>query len=249
MRSELFSIRMRAAEGGAHEDGGKHISGAEALVEEKGLEKSVLDFLSKARTHTRGTPDFLQISVEKVATHDIRKIETLPVRRFDVSSIAEGREKAAELLKRIRISKVAIDNAFHHLLNGPTHRGAILVEAHSGERMDARGLKGIRVSRFGWNSDAALPANGRIRDAMAIASKVASSPFSVAELCWSDDPDYTAGYVSSGTFGYMRVSRLKEIGCETGGRVFFILPNTDVDDYIRYLEKCPVLISTKGREL
>ena len=249
MKNELFSIRMRAAEGGAHEDGGKHISGAEALVEERRLEKSVLDFLSKARMHTRGNPDFLQISVEKVPAHGVKKIKSLPVRRYDGSSITEGRGRAVELLKGIGVSKIAIDNAFHHLLNGPTHRGAILVESHSGQRMDARGLKGIRVSRFGWDSDAGLTANERILDAMAIASKVASSPSTVAELCWSDDPDYTAGYVSSGTYGYTRVSPLKEMGCETGGRVFFILPNTDVDEYIRYLEKCPVLISTKGRGL
>lgn len=28
----LYSVRMRAAEGGSHEQGGKHISGAEKLI-------------------------------------------------------------------------------------------------------------------------------------------------------------------------------------------------------------------------
>ena len=33
----LYSIRMRSAEGGAHEHGGRHISGAERIVDEKTL--------------------------------------------------------------------------------------------------------------------------------------------------------------------------------------------------------------------
>ena len=34
----LYSIRMRGAEGGPHEEGGRHISGAERIVEESDLE-------------------------------------------------------------------------------------------------------------------------------------------------------------------------------------------------------------------
>ena len=41
----LYSIRMRGAEGGPHEEGGRHISGAERIVEESDLE-SVASSLS-----------------------------------------------------------------------------------------------------------------------------------------------------------------------------------------------------------
>ena len=35
----LYSIRMRSAQGGAHENGGHHISGAERLISKQDLSK------------------------------------------------------------------------------------------------------------------------------------------------------------------------------------------------------------------
>ena len=37
----------------------------------------------------------------------------------------------------------------------------------------------------------------RVIDAIAIASKVADKNETIAELCWSDDTEYTTGYVAS----------------------------------------------------
>ena len=54
-----------------------------------------------------------------------------------------------------------------------------------------------------------------------MASKVASAVGVVAELCWSDDPEYVSFYVASAKYGYKRIPVLKEYGNPIGGRVFF----------------------------
>ncbi|CAM5620838.1 6-carboxyhexanoate--CoA ligase [Lysinibacillus sphaericus] len=58
--------------------------------------------------------------------------------------------------------------------------------------------------------------------ALALATKVANSPYTIAELCWSDDPEYVTGYVSNHEIGYVRITPLKREGCESGGRIFFV---------------------------
>lgn len=65
----------------------------------------------------------------------------------------------------------------------------------------------------------------------------------VAELCWSDDPDYVVGYVGSVKNGYRRIPVLKEKHCPIGGRVFFLRPDTDVAALINYYEEEVVFIT------
>jgi len=80
-------------------------------------------------------------------------------------------------------------------------------------------------------------------DALAIATKVADRKESVAELCWSDDPAYTTGYVASRKSGYIRITNMKKKGNPAGGRVFFVnLQGLNLEEYIHYLEKQPVII-------
>lgn len=87
----------------------------------------------------------------------------------------------------------------------------------------------------------------RTREALALATKVAHAPALVAELCWSDEADYTAGYVASLTTGYVRFPFLKQNGDRNGGRVFFIdRGELDMDGLIRYLKIEPVLINEIG---
>jgi 6-carboxyhexanoate--CoA ligase len=69
----------------------------------------------------------------------------------------------------------------------------------------------------------------------------------VAELCWSDDPDYTAGYVASAGMGYVRFPLLKQLGDTKGGRAFFVDKDAlDMDAFLRYLEKEATLITDTG---
>lgn len=68
------------------------------------------------------------------------------------------------------------------------------------------------------------------------------TPAAIAELCWSDDPDYITGYVAGKKMGYQRITAMKEYGTEEGCRVFFIDGSNDVNTYIHDLEKQPILI-------
>ena len=81
-----------------------------------------------------------------------------------------------------------------------------------------------------------------VREALVLASKVAGAEGMVAELCWSDDPNYVTGYVGSPVYGYRRIPVMKERGNGVGGRIFFVRPGTDVAKLINYLEEQVVLI-------
>jgi len=78
-----------------------------------------------------------------------------------------------------------------------------------------------------------------------LASKVASVKGTIAELCWSDDPFYTTGYVASKKLGYVRIPHLKKEGDYHGGRVFFVdfVNTVEINDYIEEIEKTPVLVT------
>ena len=130
-------------------------------------------------------------------------------------------------------------------------RGALLLDVDSGNRLEVDHSRGVRVSRMDVDPAARSAiesflsahslTNPRIIEAWVLASKVALYPQVVAELCWSDDPDYLTGYVASAQNGYQRVTHLKETGCEIGGRVFFIRPTIDLSALIELLQNEPVL--------
>ncbi|WP_088105825.1 6-carboxyhexanoate--CoA ligase [Halalkalibacter urbisdiaboli] len=246
---ENYSIRMRAAKGGGKENGGKHISGGEMLVPLDGIKGAITTLVNKALTHSRGKPDFMQIQVDLV-TECFQFLEPLHSQTSQVPSLRKGRQLAVHLLKMCEIDRDTIDNAIAVLSKNGGMRGAMIIDIHTGERVDMRGQKGIRVSRMDWEQQnferwAAthqLPLSLRVKEAMTLATKVANHPNTVAELCWSDDPDYVMGYVASKKLGYQRISKLKEFGDERGGRVFFVKGCEDIEAYIEYLEKKPVYL-------
>ena len=136
-------------------------------------------------------------------------------------------------------------------------RGAMIMDAVTGERLEPDRERGIRASHFDWSDEASRAADGalarlglthfRTKEALALATKVAHGPGVVAELCWSDDPDYTAGYVASLAFGYIRFPVLKQRGALTGGRaLFFDRGRGSVEALQIYLEQVPVVISSCG---
>ena len=83
------------------------------------------------------------------------------------------------------------------------------------------------------------------REALILASKVLASPFVLGELCWSDDPDYTTGYVSYSTT-YHRLSPMKVYGSPIGGRAFFITEEAPLDTLLQYFTSTPTWVTTKG---
>ena len=119
-------------------------------------------------------------------------------------------------------------------------RGAMLVDAISGERLD-EGNRGVRVSHMDSFDSHALGDNEHMREALVLASKVQSAEGVVGELCWSDDPDYTVGYVACNGV-YHRIPNMKELGSDIGGRVFFVRSDIDCESVVEYLEKAPVLV-------
>jgi 6-carboxyhexanoate--CoA ligase len=170
----------------------------------------------------------------------------------DVSSPGQARQTIVARLRAGGISRAAITRGISLVLKGRSSmRGAALIRAESGERCEPDTERGIRVSRLGMEKAsrqrlsrvlAHLGINTQtVREALVLASKTASCPGVVAELCVSDDPDYTTGYVSSRDMGYVRVPSVKRCGSLSGGRIFFIGEDADPARIVDYLEKAPVL--------
>ncbi|WP_096202237.1 6-carboxyhexanoate--CoA ligase [Bacillus sp. FJAT-45350] len=251
MENKLFSIRMRAAKGGSHENGGKHISGGEVLANYENIKKAVNTLMDKALMHSRGNPDFMLIQFEEVQ-RPVRTLRPLPIQTNNVSTTQEGHLLAKRLLKECGVSGSTIERAYE-LIAKPENigmRGAMLLTTSTGERVDNRGEKGVRVSRMDWEHSnfkkwamrQELSSNLRVKEAITLATKVANHPGIIAELCWSDDPDYITGYVASEKIGYHRISKLKEYGDERGFRIFFVKEARNIENYIDYLEKDPILL-------
>jgi 6-carboxyhexanoate--CoA ligase len=140
---------------------------------------------------------------------------------------------------------------------GCSMRGAMLVDAASGHRLEPDRARGVRASRMDLTPAAegelrrGLAAlgldNEHVREALVLAAKVLSAPGIVAELCWSDDPAYTAGYVAGPSLGYVRFSHLKPLGEERGGRAFFVRSEgLDLAAFIEHLERSVLLVDRIG---
>ena len=243
--AELYSVRMRAAQGGPHEKGGHHISGAERIVKLEEVGAIAQSLADRALHHSKGTADFINITVDLIPANEITYIDCLQVEEHRAHTIAEAHQLAIELLQGHDITGVAVQNAIA-LLKGldSSMRGAMLVDATTGKRIDA-GNRGVRVSHMDSFDSEALGDNDHMREALVLASKVQSAEGIVGELCWSDDPDYTVGYVAcNGT--YHRIPNMKELGSAIGGRVFFVQSDIDRDSVIEYLEKTPVLVQRRN---
>ena len=251
---ENFSVKMRASQGGVLGQGGKHISGAERIVSGADLEQQVLSMLERAQTHQKGEADFINIKVELVKPEMVQYCPLLPLAEHAVATVTEGRQAALAELVQTSVSEAAARCGIEAISKLATSmRGAMLLDSLSGERLDALGQRGVRVTkmdvadaaRFQRSLAAAhLYGGDHVREALVLASKVASAPGIVAELCWSDDPDYVTGYVGSAARGYRRIPVLKEKGDEIGGRVFFVQPGADLPRLIHYLQEQVILVQT-----
>jgi 6-carboxyhexanoate--CoA ligase len=73
-----------------------------------------------------------------------------------------------------------------------------------------------------WANHSKMPRSQRVKEALMLATKVSAHPATVAELCWSDDPEYITGYVASKKQGYQRIMKLKEYAHE-GSRIPFVI--------------------------
>jgi len=215
----LYSVRMRA------EREGRHLSGAERIVSEEELPR-VLAQLSKR------PKDFqlMHITVEEVK--EVRRAPfPLKVSSYAFRSVEEARAFAVERLVEEGVKREVALKAVRLLAEGPAQgkvmRGAVLMDFLTGERLEEDFLRGVRTVRFDWSDREKarrliLKAGGTERtvDALALASKNLLCGV-LAELCWSDDPNYLTGYAAGRKGGYARITPLKEKGDPKGGRVYF----------------------------
>lgn len=246
MTDDLFNVRMRAAEDG------EHVSGDEAIGTRDDVEETARTMLSRALDHSRGDPDDVTVTVERLSTEPVR-MPALPVVTVEATDVDTGHRVARTLLEREGVSAAAIDRGFDVLWSETAERGAALLDTADGTRRDPDRPRGVRVSRLGTSErgqselDAALEEYGlastRIRDALVLATKTLRGPGIVAELCWSDNPDYTAGYVATEQ-GYYRFPALKQEGDPRGGRAFFLRTDAPVERTVGFLEERPVLVDS-----
>ncbi|MBE3585157.1 6-carboxyhexanoate--CoA ligase [Desulfofundulus thermocisternus] len=256
MKNAVYSVRMRAAEGAAHEKGGRHISGAEKIVPFDQLAQTMQEMLHRAMNHPLGEPDFINIKVERLEPGQIRYIAALPLQTVKIKNHEQALLCARQLLTACGIQPTAIERALELLARGPAPggqnmRGAVIMDAASGRRLEPDPWRGVRVSRMDYTPRAAAELSRlleplgldhfRVREALALATKVIYAG-TLAEICCSDDPHYTTGYVSSQRFGYVRIPHLKHASFK-GGRVFFVRAREiNLERYISRLQEEPVLI-------
>jgi 6-carboxyhexanoate--CoA ligase len=195
------------------------------------------------------------ITIESVLRRP-KMIRALPVTTLECGSPSEARSFIQKVLRATGISLTACRNALRLLNGNNSMRGASLIRCESGIRVEPDKKRGIRASRFGIERSAGdklsmeLLRNGintvTVKEALILASKVASCTEVVAELCVSDDPGYTTGYFSSKKYGYVRIPNIKKKNAKNGGRVFFIAEDADRESVIDFLEDTPVLIDRTG---
>jgi 6-carboxyhexanoate--CoA ligase len=254
-QSRLYSIRMRAS---FRE---RHVSGAERIVPHDRIDATVSGLIARARDRET-EPDRIIVSVDALDAPLLRHLTSLDVTTLETPDHWSGREYAARVLKLAGVSEQAVASAMEQISrgaapSGASMRGAMIMDAVTGERLEPDQSRGIRSSRFDWTDEALQSAtqhlagigltHHRTVEALALATKVAHAPGMVAELCWSDEPDYTAGYVASLGTGYVRFPFLKQRGDALGGRAFFVdHDHTDLAALIAYLEAEAILINAVG---
>ncbi len=253
----MWNIRMRASKAIGNQQSAVsdkkiiHISGAEGIYKEKDMLQICNEYLQRAVNHPRGKPDEIVITIEKIK-QKTRTIPLLSVKTLKCKSSDEAKEIIIQKLASLGISKKAVNSGFKVLKAQKAMRGASLMLAESGTRVEPDKNRGVRVSKMGIGKTAGrmlaqkLSKMGintaTVKEALILASKVASCPDIIAEACVSDDPDYTTGYFASEKEGYLRLVNIKKPGEMHGGRVFFIKENADIAGVIQYLERIPVII-------
>jgi len=235
----VYSLKMRA------EASGRHISGAEKILPEAAVGEFAKALLERAMHHANGRPDFVNLKIEKLSADEVRSLEALPVRTVEVSSVEQGRNVMTQMLEDSGVANAAVIVDMLYQTSGM--RGAILLDADTLERLEPDHQRGVRATLMDDAESACKGANSckdHYAEAIVLATKVANAPGMIAELCISDDPDYTTGYIASRKLGYVRITKLKSPGTPKGGRIFLCrTKEIPAEQIIAYLENSPVRVT------
>ncbi len=256
MMNSLYSVRMRAS---CHD---RHLSGAERIVPVHAVAETTAALIERALSAHLGPPDKIHCHSEQIDPEAVQYAKLPDVHSYQVASVQEGRLAATQLLLGAGLSADCAARAVATLAggagpHGSVMRGAALMDAVNGERLEHDPARGVRVSRMDLLStcrpevEALLAVAGlghhRVLEALVLSGKVLHAPGIVAELCWSDAPDYVTGYVATPQCGYQRISQLKAVGDKRGGRVFFVdQTKVTVSALVDYLERQPLLFDAAG---
>ena len=230
-------VKMRASRAG------EHVSGAERIVPESAVPRTLAALARRALAHSKGRPDFVNLKVEE--TGEVELLDALPVATNETATPEEGRAVAARLLAADGIGRV--DEIMDLFAESYSMRGAMLVDADTLERLEPDRARGVRATRMdsaaSLSHGAASCSKNHFAEALVLATKVANAPGIVGEICVSDDPDYVTGYVASRNIGYQRITVVKNPGDPHGGRIFLYRgPRENVAETIRYLERQAVIV-------
>ena len=243
-RHLYYSVRMRSAKKGAH------VSGAEGIYDKNDVSNIFREYTGRAFTHDKGRADKIHLTIEELKETP-KKISSLPLCTINTRNTDAAKRAALKILSSVGIKERAVEEAFRALDIGITMRGAMLLDIE-GVRLEPDLLRGVRVTRMGIIKKAAADLskklgrlglnNNTVKEALILASKVHKYRMVLGELCISDDPNYTTGYIATRAYGYIRLPRIKKRGVPYGGRAFFITGG-EVKDLIKYLQQTPVLIN------
>jgi 6-carboxyhexanoate--CoA ligase len=235
-----------------------HLCGAERLVTSDAVEAVSTELLKRAMVLSPGAVNLKVEAVEpeQIVYGAIPEITLMPQVGYE-----EGRAEAVKTLIVAGVSEQSALSAMAAIAAGASSagiamRGAMLVDAETGDRLEADPDRGVRATRLDLTDETAvsltalLQAHGlfhlRTKEALVLAAKVMAAPSVVAELCWSDAADYTAGYVASKQTGYCRFTALKPLADLRGGRAFFVRPGADIAVTTAFLEQTPFLVNRHG---
>lgn len=237
-----LSVRMRASAGG------EHISGAERIIPQTDLSTCLTALAQRAWSHPRGTAAQVTFTVENLEPADLELIPALPVTVADTHDPAGCDARITAELTALGLSGEACKSLLTTLRTTTSVRGAVICRAADGQRIDTRGDHGVRVSALDYLTTGAgaeyTAVKDHAREARAVASKAVSDPRIIAELCISDDPDYTTGYLATQE-AYLRLPGIKLAGAAQGGRVLVYAGDpAELDACIDYLHAQPVLVTT-----
>lgn len=235
----LYSLKMRSSMRG------KHISGAEKIIDEADLYAYSQALISRGLNHAKGNADFLNLKIEKVNTDEILSLEALPVTTRSVENDRESKAVLRDFLKEIGVAG-RLEQIAELFRKTYSMRGAMLLDIHTLKRLEPDKQRGIRATYMDLEhagGETVTSAKNHFMEALVLATKVANAPGIVGEICISDDPDYVTGYVSSKKRGYVRITRMKEMGSPLGGRIFFYDgKEADAGQTIAFLENQRVIV-------
>lgn len=235
---DFYSVRMRAS------TSGQHVSGAEDIVCGKNVAATCAALAQRALQHPKGSAASTTITVEALKEKEIQRVPQVSIKNLDVKSPEQAQTIIRELLRGFALH---VEHIVETTFNVRDMRGAMLIAADSATRLEPDYQRGVRVSHMGAESAFIEKNAGKNAafEAIILASKVAAHSDVLAELCISDDPAYTTGYVcTAGT--YYRLPHIKKPGSPAGGRAFIVRPGADIPALIEYLENQPVLVEVNS---